>query len=87
VKERSDIDPMRFYREPDVSPPPGVAADPGRLAYWNETVGQPERRKEADRLRSLTVFEVHTCQQDGLVGCWATRKTHTVRCDQLSTFR
>ena|ERR1700729_2593121 len=67
VKKRPDLDPASFPACQGASPPPDVAPDPQRLAYWKATVGAPA----ANAASAMTVFEVHSCRQPRLIGCRA----------------
>jgi hypothetical protein len=74
VRERSDLKPSMLY--PQVSPPPDIAADPGRLAMWKAE--QEKRDENADEACDL--FEARGCNQQSLVCC----RRHSKRWNEVS---
>ncbi len=60
VKARPDLD-WQTVVFGDIGPPPGIAADPGRLARW--------KADRADLFGDLRVFEAQGCGRHDYLGC------------------
>ncbi|HEY8076026.1 MAG TPA: hypothetical protein VIF62_17990 [Labilithrix sp.] len=72
----TDLDPAAVLDHTTArNPPPEVAADPGRLAKWNDD--QAKRRAASRNMYSgYSLFDVSGCSHTELLSCHRMKSSH-----------